>query len=158
MRVENSLIPMKRYLIFQLISIFCLIFGTALSILAWHEFSRPTIVIEWTTSSEIDTAGYNIYRSEVNRNGDERVNPELIPASTDPLVGGEYEFEDQTVLPGEDYRYYLEEVETNGQINRHGPISVKATRGGGVEIVLAVILLLLSGIFFVSSRRSTVQT
>lgn len=155
MPVENSGKPMKRLQIFQLIAILCLIFGTTVSILAWREFRRPTIVIEWATSSEMDTAGYNLYRSEVNGDGDERINPELIPASTDPLVGGDYEYEDQTVQVGKEYRYYLEEVETSGQKNRHGPISVKAVRGGVFEIVLAIIILALSGIFYLIGKRST---
>lgn len=157
MPVENPAKLMKRYEIFQLTSIFCLIFGLAVSVLAWQEFRRPTIVIEWATSSELDTAGYNLYRSEVNGDGDERLNTDLIPASTDPLVGGDYEFEDQTVQPGKEYRYYLEEVETSGQKNRHGPISVKAARSGVIEIVLAIILLASSGIFFVIGRRSSVH-
>lgn len=141
---------MKRNHIYSLV---CLILGLVLFFFAWWEFNHPLIVVEWTTSSELDTAGYNLLRREVDSDMDVQVNPELIPASTDPLIGGEYTFEDQTVQPGLEYRYYLEEVETSGQKNRHGPINVSASRGGIVEFALAITVWTIGIVIFIIGVR-----
>ncbi|NIN65277.1 MAG: hypothetical protein GTO63_11385, partial [Anaerolineae bacterium] len=47
-----------------------------------------TVIVEWTTESEIDLAGFNLYRSERPDGPYVKVNEALIPASPDPLTGG----------------------------------------------------------------------
>jgi len=57
--------------------------------------------------------------------------PQLIPASTDPVLGGKYTFEDSDVAPGRTYYYELEDVEYSGATARHGPIVITASGGWG---------------------------
>ena len=87
--------------------------------------------VEWTTETEMNTAGFNLYRGE-SADGpfDLKVNQQLIPPAADPLTGGKYQYVDKTAKAGVTYYYRLEEVERNGGTNDFGPIRVRA---GGLE-------------------------
>lgn len=97
----------------------------------------PIITVEWSTASELNTAGYNIYRSLSPDEPGVRLNTALIPASPDPLVGGSYVYTDTQVTSGQTYYYRLEEVETDGSFNSPGVVS--ATASGGFTPLLPVI-------------------
>ena len=87
--------------------------------------------VEWSTETEMNTAGFNLYRGEsVDGPFDVKVNEQLIPPAADPLTGGKYQYVDKTAKAGITYYYRLEEVERNGGTNDFGPISVRA---GGLE-------------------------
>lgn len=88
--------------------------------------SLTPVVIEWTTATELNTAGFNLYRSERADGPYTKINAQLIPASSDPLVGGKYRYEDSDVMPGKTYYYQLEDVEYSGASTRHGPIAITA--------------------------------
>lgn len=81
------------------------------------EPGRP-IVIRWSTESEVNTAGFNLYRAESEQGPWQKLNPRLIPGSPDPLRGGSYVFTDTQVIAGVTYWYELEEVELSGQATR----------------------------------------
>lgn len=105
--------------------------------------------VEWTTEVETNTAGFDLYRGE-SRDGpfDVKVNDALIPASPDPMAGGQYHFIDRTTAAGKTYYYQLQEVELSGSVNTYGPIEVRAGWLDARWIValaaaVAVILLLL---------------
>lgn len=87
---------------------------------------QVSAVVRWETASEMETAGFNLYRSE-NPDGPftQRVNTDLIPAGTTPLVGGAYVYTDTNVQPGRIYYYELEEVEIDGTRTRIGRIAVR---------------------------------
>lgn len=126
--------------------------------------STATVFVEWTTASELDTAGFNLYRSDAPDGVYTQVNRTLIPSSPDPLTGGSYSFTDYAVQPGQTYYYELEDVELDGNTSRHGPIEVKAQSGGLAEMMLAIILLgiALAGFFITrfgskSMRNSLVK-
>jgi hypothetical protein len=111
-----------RFIVIVLITI-------ALAFLAyyfWSAANSVSVLVEWTTASELDTAGFNLYRGDSNSGPFTQVNQELIPASTDPLAGSAYSYKDTQVRAGRTYYYQLEEVEVNGTANRFGPISVTA--------------------------------
>jgi hypothetical protein len=84
------------------------------------------VIVEWTTESEVDTAGFNLYRSESVEGPYRKINPELIPGSSDPLLGGKYVYTDTDVVAGQTYYYKLEDVELDGTTTVHGPIEVVA--------------------------------
>jgi hypothetical protein len=79
----------------------------------------PSIEISWKTESELDTAGFNLLKSET-RDGDfVLINQSMIPGSDDPIIGKEYQYIDEDVIGGETYYYLLEEVELDSSVNRH---------------------------------------
>ena len=76
------------------------------------------IVIRWSTETEVNTAGFNLYRSLSAGGPWEKINERLIPGAADPLRGGTYVFTDTAVIAGQTYWYELEEVETGGRTTR----------------------------------------
>lgn len=84
------------------------------------------ILLEWETSNEVDNVGFNLYRATSMEGQKVRVNAELIPTNVMPggLVGAAYSFEDASALSGENYFYWLEDVDAQGNVEMHGPILV----------------------------------
>ncbi len=118
------------------------------------------ITLSWTTASEVNTAGFNLYRSEQPAGPYTRINTQLIPASTDPVTGGKYQYVDANVVLGKTYYYQLEDVELNGASTRHNPVSatVPAASGSTSSAALAVglfvgVLAVIGAGFFVMRRR-----
>ncbi len=86
---------------------------------------RKTVVIDWVTASEIDNAGFNVYRAE-SENGDYiKINDELIAAQGSSTEGSSYEFVDEGLKNRKTYYYQLEDVDIYGESTFHAPI--KAT-------------------------------
>lgn len=107
----------------------------------WQLSRQASVVVEWSTASELDTVGFNVYRGERAEGPFDLITSQLIPSSADPLVGGEYSYVDRGVVPGHTYFYLLEDISSNGVGGRHGPIEVVAQAGGMVELALGGILL-----------------
>jgi len=125
--------------------------AVGLGIWAWWLSQHASVNIEWTTASELNTVGFNVYRRESLEGPETRINPELIPASTDPLQGGSYQFIDKSVKPGLTYYYELEDVEMDGVTNRSWHTSVSVAQQGFVEAGAAIAL----GIFALAGIIST---
>lgn len=85
------------------------------------------IRIAWTTASDLNNLGFNLYRSEdpegMGNGSAVRLNDELIPASGDPILGGNYSLTDLDVVAGLRYYYWLEAVDAGGGGGIHGPVS-----------------------------------
>ena len=79
------------------------------------------VEITWTTSREVDNSGFNVLRSLSVDGNFERANQEKIR----PVAKGRYQFVDKTVRVGGRYFYLIEDVDANGNVSRHGPISVE---------------------------------
>ena len=91
------------------------------SFTATPKFSK--VIIQWSTESEIDNAGFNIYRSE-SENGDYiKVNDSLILSEGTSTQGAAYEFTDKNVQNRKTYYYKLEDIDLNGTATMHGPVS-----------------------------------
>jgi hypothetical protein len=101
--------------------------------------AQASVVIEWATANEVNTAGFNLYRGDSPAGPFTLVNSSLIPASSDPLTGGQYRYEDTSVQAGRTYYYQLEDVEYSGATTRHGPIRAAAP---GLSPALAIGLAL----------------
>ena len=92
--------------------------------------ATSVVIVEWTTESEVNTAGFNVYRSESAEGPYNKINHQLIPASPDPILGGHYVYTDTNVVAGQTYYYKLEDVELDGTTTLHGPIEVVAEASG----------------------------
>ncbi len=82
------------------------------------------VLLSWATASEVNAAGFNIYRAEKRDGPYTQINSQLIPTSFDKVAGAKYQYQDTTVEPGKTYYYQLEDVELGGTIKRHDPVSV----------------------------------
>jgi len=81
------------------------------------------VTVQWVTESEIDNAGFNLYRSTSENGEYTKINVTLIPAGGSATQGASYEFVDKDVKNREMYYYKLEDVDINGQSTFHGPVS-----------------------------------
>jgi hypothetical protein len=131
----------------------------ALGLGAWTAWSsrHARVNIEWTTASELNTVGFNLYRRDSLEGPEVRINPELIPASTDPLAGGNYHFVDRAARPGQTYTYELEDVESDGVTNRSWRTSVTVPRQALIEAGVAVLLVAGSLAGMLANRRKPIQ-
>ncbi len=118
--------------------------------LAWRDSQQASVVLDWSTASEIDTVGFNIYRSERSDRDFSRINTEIIPASQEPLTGGEYLFLDTEVEPGRVYYYLLEDVSMDGKLSRNGPIEVRAKADYWLNLGLSIVCCLLAMISIIN--------
>ena len=119
------------------------------------QLGRP-IVIRWSTESEVNTAGFNIYRAESEAGPWIQINDRLIPGSTDPLRGNTYVFTDTEVLAGKTYWYELEEVELGGKTTRLERTQATAESAGNpladLPCPAGALLVLLLGTVLVGTR------
>lgn len=84
---------------------------------------KGIVRLQWRTDSEVNTAGYNLYRSTNPVNNYEKINETLIASKGTAAAGAEYGFTDQ---PEGDNTYYykLEDIDLQGRRTLHGPVSV----------------------------------
>ena len=83
------------------------------------------VILKWATETELDNAGFNLYRSEAENGQYDKINASLIPAQGSPIQGASYEFTDTDVQNRKTYYYKLEDIELNGTSTMHGPVSAK---------------------------------
>lgn len=87
-----------------------------------------TVLIRWETASEIDTAGFHIWRS-CRPHSDEsdfvRITGQLIPAQGGPSYGADYYFYDRFVKSMHAYIYRLEEISNSGKSTFYGPVNTR---------------------------------
>jgi hypothetical protein len=81
------------------------------------------IILEWKTESEIDNAGFNLYRSESEDSQYTKINASLIPAKGSSTQGAAYSFTDTNVQNRKTYYYKLEDIDLNGTSTMHGSVS-----------------------------------
>lgn len=86
----------------------------------------PKIDIEWETETEIDTAGFNIYRSDTADGEFVRINDQVIPSQSDAVSGAAYLFTDYEVERGKTYYYRLEDIEFDNTTRRHDVLTGEA--------------------------------
>jgi hypothetical protein len=122
--------------------IYGIIFVVALVLVyfSWSSLRRTTVVVEWSTASELDTVGFNVYRSQQVDGNYQRINENLIAAQGDSLAGGSYRYVDKDVSPGQAYYYRLEDVNSDGQGSFSDPTQVTAQRGGFLEMIASIVL------------------
>jgi hypothetical protein len=81
------------------------------------------VFINWSTASEIDNAGFNIYRATAEDGEYAKINSALIAAEGTSTQGASYEFIDRDVRNRKTYCYKLEDIDPNGTSTMHGPVS-----------------------------------
>ncbi len=125
----------------RLLPALLLLGGLAASFLAWRDWRSAVVVVEWSTASELDTVGFNLYRAEQANGEYTKINAAVIPSAGDALTGSDYQYEDRDVRAGQTYYYELEDVTPAGSGERYGPIIVEARGQIGSAAVAAVLLL-----------------
>ena len=91
------------------------------SFTATPKFSK--VIMQWSTESEIDNAGFNLYRSETEDGEYIKINDSLISSKGSPTQGASYEFVDRDVKNIKTYYYKLEDIDLSGNSTFHGAVS-----------------------------------
>jgi len=81
------------------------------------------VTLEWVTETEIDNAGFNIYRAEEEDGEYVQINEDLIPANGSGMEGASYLFIDNKAKNRKAYYYKLEDMDLSGVSTMHGPVS-----------------------------------
>ena len=82
---------------------------------------RSTILVRWTTASELDNFGFHVYRSRSEEGPFERLTEESIPGAGTTDETNRYEFLDRSVEAGEEYFYFVESISVDGERKRLTP-------------------------------------
>lgn len=82
-----------------------------------------SVLVEWSTASEIYTQGFNIYRAATADGSYEKINEQLIAARGGPVSGAAYRFLDSGRTNGVAYYYMIEDVDLYGISTFHGPVT-----------------------------------
>lgn len=94
------------------------------------------ISIAWETSAERDTWGFHLLRSnDGTRTNATRVTPTLIPARGRGQEGAVYSWRDTDVQPGQQYTYWLQEIELDETINEYGPTATTYETGAAGRVI-----------------------
>jgi uncharacterized repeat protein (TIGR01451 family) len=113
---------------------------TAISLASFTATRRASgIVVNWVTTSEINTWGFHLYRNvDGRRTGAVRVTAMIIPGQGRGQGGAVYRWLDQDAQPGVTYSYWLQEVELNGTTYEYGPATAGSAPASQHSIFLPV--------------------
>ena len=93
-------------------------------------YSKNQVVLNWTTQSETDNLGWNLYRSQ-SENGYPQgnylsLNTTLIPGMGTTTLPSVYHYADEyPVIEGNTYWYWLQSVSTMNELDLFGPVSLQ---------------------------------
>jgi len=90
------------------------------------------VFIEWSTESEIDNEGFNLYRASSKDGPYTLINDSLILAEGSSVQGASYIFVDEDVQNRKTYFYKLEDIDIYGMSTFHGPISATPKKIYGI--------------------------
>jgi hypothetical protein len=86
-------------------------------------YTDSGLLLKWTTETEIDHLGWNIYRSEEKDGEFVKVNDGLIEGAGNSAMPLDYKYVDNTTEPGKEYYYYIEDLDIFGETNKSQVIS-----------------------------------
>lgn len=90
-------------------------------------------IVQWTTSSEMDTAGFYLFRLDEKTGRYRQINQSLLPGLITSSQGGTYSLIDNGASLIGNNTYLLMEVEGRGAKHTYGPFTVAAGSGNALE-------------------------
>lgn len=97
---------------------------------ALDKAERVANTVRWTTASEQDNFGFDVYRGESEEGPFVKLTGDAILGAGTSDETHHYEFRDDRIDPCKAYWYYVEDISTGGERSRFTPIiHAKAKRG-----------------------------
>ncbi len=78
--------------------------------------------VRWTTASEVDNFGFDVYRAEKEEGPFKRLTKQPIPGSGTSDTPSSYKWVDDTIKPDQEYFYYVESISMSGTRERFTPV------------------------------------
>jgi hypothetical protein len=82
----------------------------------------PANTLKWTTASEVDNFGFDIYRALVEDGPFDRITTEPLPGAGTTDEPQHYTFADTDIDPTRDYFYYIESISLGGVREKFSPV------------------------------------
>jgi hypothetical protein len=82
----------------------------------------PVNTLKWTTASEVDNFGFDVYRSNSEDGPFERITAMPIPGAGTTDEPQSYVWVDDTIDPRQDYYYYIESISMASQREPFSPV------------------------------------
>lgn len=123
-----------------------------------YQLGEPVkeVKVEWSTATEVNTAGFHLYRS-TSPDGDFVLlnEEELIPGRGDAVSGATYSYTDNDVVAGKTYYYMIEEIEYDATSNRYDDaiLSYKVPRIAWWAIVLTAVSILVGPALLITGLK-----
>ncbi|MCP4716629.1 MAG: hypothetical protein GY868_16025, partial [Deltaproteobacteria bacterium] len=80
------------------------------------------VMVTWQTAQEVDTLGFNLYRSSAEGAPRTKINTGIIPGLISSVSGRTYAYLDHGATRGISDYYFLEEVDLGGRWTLYGPV------------------------------------
>lgn len=101
--------------------------GTPVELAAFAADAVPGVIkISWTTQSETDNFGFDLFRSTSPHGDKTRLNEKMIEGAGNSQVRNDYYFEDRDIQDKTVYYYWLTDIAFDGKVTYHGPRSAMA--------------------------------
>jgi hypothetical protein len=92
--------------------------------------------INWETASELKNLGFNLWRGTTASGPTEKLNSLLIPSQAPGGTDGfAYSYDDFNIASNTIYFYWLEDVDLQGVVTRHGPVSTANSGPSAVTLI-----------------------
>jgi len=78
--------------------------------------------LKWSTASEVENFGYDVYRAEKEDGPYVRINPQPIPGATTVDEPSFYQYVDADIDPAKGYFYYVESISLKGVREKFTPV------------------------------------
>ncbi len=79
--------------------------------------------VRWTTASEVDSFGFDVFRGESEAGPFVRLNAKPIAGAGTSDESHSYAFVDDTIDPTKDYYYYVESISITGEREKFTPVN-----------------------------------
>ena len=89
------------------------------------EHTDTGVVLKWITESEVDNAGFYIYRSETKEGEFKVVNPTMLQGAGTTSERNEYTWTDTTAKPNTVYFYQIEDISHAGERKRLATVRLR---------------------------------
>ncbi len=94
------------------------------------------VVLEWETASEQNNLGFHLHRATSQEGPYDKITASVIPGLGSSPEGARYSYRDSPVTNGVTYYYQLEDIETTGGNEIHGPVAVVPVAGVSLPAAL----------------------
>lgn len=87
------------------------------------------LTLKWTTASEVDNAGFYVFRGDHKEGPFQLLNEVMIPGAGNSETPSKYVFDDKHVEQGRTYYYYLESISLQGVKEKFSPVMSRTCCG-----------------------------